>query len=248
MDSQLRAKLKRQIQAYQEKHPNSGVSEVSKWLKHDNHLLAGSQINQKTLKSFVLYQVKKFQAGNDVTKHIGGNGRPPVSKFKQYQIKRLSLNKENRGVRGVALRVGVSHMTVCRVLKKAGAKPYHKYKTQKLTENHKVRRVGFAKWMLLKFGSTRPGRNLRHLINTDFSAKIRVNPSRNSKNDVVWATSSKVKEHVAKKKCETLNELKKEITRVWKEMDADKPLLARLMASIPVRCKAVVEANGDQIR
>ena len=187
MDSQLRAKLKRQIQAYQEKHPNSGVSEVSKWLKHDNHLLAGSQINQKTLKSFVLYQVKKFQAGNDVTKHIGGNGRPPVSKFKQYQIKRLSLNKENRGVRGVALRVGVSHMTVCRVLKKAGAKPYHKYKTQKLTENHKVRRVGFAKWMLLKFGSTRPCRNLRHLINTDFSAKIRVNPSRNSKNNVVWA-------------------------------------------------------------
>ena len=128
--------------------------------------------------------MKKFQAGNDVTKHIGGNGRPPVSKFKQYQIKRLSLNKENRGVRGVSLRVGVSHMTVCRVLKKAGAKPYHKYKTQKLTENHKVRRVGFAKWMLLKFGSTRPGRNLRHLINTDFSAKIRVNPSRNSKNNV----------------------------------------------------------------
>ena len=111
MDSQLRAKLKRQIQAYQEKHPNSGVSEVSKWLKHDNHLLAGSQINQKTLKSFVLYQVKKFQTGNDVTKHIGGIGRPPVSKFKQYQIKRLSLNKENRGVRGVGLRIGVSDMT-----------------------------------------------------------------------------------------------------------------------------------------
>ena len=142
-------------------------------------------------------------------------------------------------------------MTVCRVLKKAGAKPYHKYKTQKLTENHKVRRVGFAKWMLLKFGSTRPGRNLRHLINTDFSAKLRVNPSRNSKNDVVWAIENVwgiVKERVAKKKSETLKELKKEITRVWKEMDADKPLLARLMASIPVRCKAVVEANGDQIR
>lgn len=81
-------------------------------------------------------------------------------------------------------------------MKKAGAKPYHKYKTQKLT-NHKVRRVGFAKWMLLKFGSTRPGRNLRHLINTEFSAKIRVNPSRNSKNENVWGI---VKERVAKKK------------------------------------------------
>ena len=133
--------------------------------------------------------MKKFQAGNYVAKHIGGNGRPPISKFKQCQIKRLSLNKENRGVRAVALQTGVSHMTVCRVLKRAGAKPYHKYRTQKLTENHKQRRVGFAKWMLLNFGSTRSGHNLRTLINTDFSAKIRVNPSRNSKNDVVWTTS-----------------------------------------------------------
>ena len=126
MDSQLRGKLKRQIQAYMEKKTTSKVKEVARWFRNENHLLAGIQINQKTLGSFNFYQVKKFQAGNDVTKHLWGNGRPPISKFKQCQIKRLSLNKENHGVRAVAVQTGVSHMTVCRVLKRAGAKPYHK--------------------------------------------------------------------------------------------------------------------------
>jgi len=38
MDSQLRAKLKRQIQAYQEKHPNSETSIRHKWVKEGaNH-------------------------------------------------------------------------------------------------------------------------------------------------------------------------------------------------------------------
>ena len=57
-----------------------------------------------------------------------------------------------------------------------------------------------------------------------------------------------VKERVAKKKCETLGALKNEITKTWKEINDDKALLARLMSSIPKRCKAVVQSNGDQIR
>ena len=73
MDSQLRGKLKRQSQAYMKK-TTFEVKEVARWLKNENHLLAGSQINQKTLRLFIFHQVKKFQAGNDVTKHLGGNG------------------------------------------------------------------------------------------------------------------------------------------------------------------------------
>ena len=56
-----------------------------------------------------------------------------------------------------------------------------------------------------------------------------------------------IKERVAKKKCENLNQLKREITRVWRDLDADKSLHARLMKSIPVRCRAVVENHGAQI-
>ena len=99
------------------------------------------------------------------------------------------INKEHRGIRTGASRVAVSYQTVANVMKKSGAKPYHKYRAHKLSQAHKERRVTFSKWMLKNFGSPRAGRNLGLLINTDFSAKIRVNPTRNSKNDVVWATS-----------------------------------------------------------
>ena len=61
----------------------------------------------------------------------------------------------------------------------------------------------------------------------------------------VWGV---VKERVAKQKCENLTQLKREITRVWREIDSDKALLGKLMKSIPKRCKAVIQARGDQIR
>ena len=65
MDSQLGGELKRQIQAYMKKKPTSEVKEVARWLRNENHLLAGTQINPKTLGSFISYQVKKFLAGNE---------------------------------------------------------------------------------------------------------------------------------------------------------------------------------------
>ena len=122
-------------------------------------------------------------------KHAGGNGRPSISKRKENQILRLSLNKENAGLRPVAKLAGVNYSTVRNVLKKNGAKPYHKYKTQKLTDDHKARKVEFAGWMLQKFGTARSNKPLGYLINTYFSAKNRVNLSRNSKNDVIWTMS-----------------------------------------------------------
>ena len=56
-----------------------------------------------------------------------------------------------------------------------------------------------------------------------------------------------IKERVAKKKFENLNQLKREITRVWRDLDADKSLHAPLMKSIPNKCKAVVSSHGAQI-
>jgi len=171
MDLELKARLKVQIQAYVEKKPTAELREVRKWLETDNSLLQGIQYNPTTLKSFVFYQLNKFKTGSDVTKHQGGNGRLTISKRKENQILRLSLNKENAGLRPVAERVGVSYSTVRNVLRKNGAKPYHKYKTQKLTEDHKARRVVFAEWMLKKFGCARSNQPLGFLINTDFSAQ-----------------------------------------------------------------------------
>ena len=81
-------------------------------------------------------------------------------------------------------------MTAKRILKKAGCKAYHKYKTQKLSELHKINRVSSAEKLLRQYGAQyRAGRSWSKLINTDFSAKIKVSPTRKSKNDIVWSTS-----------------------------------------------------------
>ena len=113
MDSELRAKLRRQIQAYMEKNPSAEPRKVRYWLLEDNNVLKDIQVNPRTIKSFVIYQVTKFKNGSDVTKYLGGNGRPSISKQKKNQILRLSLNNENMGLRPVALKVGVSYNTVC---------------------------------------------------------------------------------------------------------------------------------------
>ena len=117
---------------------------------------------------------------------------PSISKQKKNQNLRLSLNNENMGLRPVALKVGVSFNTVRKTLKVAGAKAYHKYKTQKLTDDHKVRKYSFLTGMLKKCCCARSNQPLGFLINTDFSAKTKINSTRNSKNDVVWAMSREV--------------------------------------------------------
>ena len=43
--------------------------------------------------------------------------------------------------------------------------------------------------MLRNFGSSRAGKPLGYLVNIDFSTKIKVNTTRNAKNNVVRATS-----------------------------------------------------------
>ena len=47
-----------------------------------------------------------------------------------------------------------------------------------------------AKKLLRKYGKeVRPGRQWARVVNTDFSAKIKLNPTHNTKNDIVWSTS-----------------------------------------------------------
>ena len=233
MNSQQRSRIKRQIQGYLEKHPQAELRQVREWLLEGNQVVDLTEMNPATLKSFIFYQIKKFHGGLDVTKHAGNNGRPQIAGRKQGQIRRLMINKEHRGIRTVASRVGVSYQTVANVMKKSGAKPYHKYRAQKLSQAHKERRVTFSKWMLKNFGSPRAGRNLGLLINTDCSAKIRVNPTRNSKK--------------SQQKCETLAQLKRAIIGAWRSINEDRALVVKLMSSIPVRCRAVVESGGNQV-
>ena len=110
--------MKGPIQAYLAKNPIADLGEVRNWLETDNSLLEGTQFNPKTLKSFIFYQIKELKSGSDVREHFGGKGRPSISNRKDNQILRLSLNKDNSGLRPVAKLVGVNYITIRNVLKK----------------------------------------------------------------------------------------------------------------------------------
>ena len=93
-----------------------------------------------------------FDEFGTLERQTGSGGSNKISKAKVKMINWLALNKHRRGVRKVGAMVGTSFKTVHRVLKKAGARPYHKRKVQAMTEDHKARRVAFATWALKEYG------------------------------------------------------------------------------------------------
>ena len=92
-----------------EKYLEAEPADVRKWLKEGKQVVDLTNIKANTLKSFVMYQVKKFKSGIDVTLHAGNNGRPSIPGTKQAKIRSLALNKRHRGLRPVGARVGVSY-------------------------------------------------------------------------------------------------------------------------------------------
>ena len=108
------------------------------------------QSKKESLRSFVVYQKKKFAMHGFCADHLKGNGRPSVPGRKIAQVKRLMNNKERRSTRSVSKRVGVSQTSVERIMKKYGYKAYHKYKVQKMSDEHKERRVECASMFLCR--------------------------------------------------------------------------------------------------
>jgi len=69
--------------------------------------------------------------------HLKWNRRPSVPGRKIAQVKRLINNKVRRSTRFVSKRVRVSQTSVVRIMKKYGYKAYHKFKVQKISDEHK---------------------------------------------------------------------------------------------------------------
>ena len=81
---------------------------------------------------------------------------------------------------------GVTPSTVRNILKGEGAKAYHKYRVQSMTDDHKGSKVEFLEYRLGSYGASPcAGTRWYHLKNSDFSAKFRCHRTINSKNDVV---------------------------------------------------------------
>ena len=61
--------------------------------------------------------------------------------------------KKTPGLKKVAATTGVCVSTARNILKSSKAKPYHKYRTQKINDAQKEQRVKFSKYLLQRFGS-----------------------------------------------------------------------------------------------
>ena len=154
MDKKLKSILKSHIETYFQKKPHASDGKIMKWLYIG--AVPGpdtlNAIKKESLRSFVVYQKKKFAMYGFCADHRKGNRRPSVPERKIAQVKRLMNNKERRSTRSVSKRVGVSQTSVVRIIKKYGYKAYHKYKIQKMSDEHKERRVECARMFLSVYG------------------------------------------------------------------------------------------------
>ena len=131
--------LKDQIHVKMRREPNVSLAVMRNWILEDPSE-DWRAINRKTLNSFLSSNMDKYRRQGNLKRKPGG-GPPEISLRKAAKITKLALNKRFRGSRTVAARVGVSHSTVKRYLKRIGAKPYHRYRCQNLKPHHKVDRV-----------------------------------------------------------------------------------------------------------
>ena len=190
MHPDVKIKLKKEIEVFLEKNPESNVSDLRRFLKLGSTGDLIAQFKKSSFSMFLKRNYEKFKETGSCSQHKCGNGRKKTAARTRARIKALVVNKKKRSLRGVAGLTGVSKSTVSNILHEDGCKAYKKYRTQKMTDVHKVRRVQFCQYLLQNWAKKpNEGSTWFRLINTDFSAKIRVNPTRNSKNDVVWSHS-----------------------------------------------------------
>ena len=110
MDKKLKSILKSQIESYLQKTTHASDGKIIKWL-YIGAVCGPDTLNaikKESLRSFVVYQKKKFAMHGFCADNLKGNGRPSVPGRKIAQVKRLMNNKERRSTRSVSKRVGVS--------------------------------------------------------------------------------------------------------------------------------------------
>ena len=191
MNYEAREFLKMHILVKMERDMNSTPAEVRDWILSSEGLPFNfKEVNPKTLVNFVTFNVKKIQETGNLDRKTGSGCSNALRKSDVSKIKRLALNKKRRSIRKVGAMVGVAPNTVANVLKRAGAKAYHRRKVQAMKPQHHMDRVRFATWALSKYGKVVNGNTAwGRLINTDFRAMVMHNGSLNTKNDIIWSHS-----------------------------------------------------------
>mgnify|MGYP001160223401 FL=1 len=178
MDKNVRSKLKQEIGLFLRKYPGANTSKVKNFIKSDENQIDISDIRPGTLNKFIRTNIQKFNEVGDWVKHRGGNGRKQSETNKRVtlKVKKKLVKKPNSSLRKVAKAVGISCTSFLYIFtKNLGCKPYHKYTVQKMSKDHKKRRVSFAEYCLEEYGeSTGPYSVQSRVVNSDFNAYIRI--------------------------------------------------------------------------
>ena len=189
LTKQYKEKLKDQIKVKLRKNPNANLAEMKEFILQDDPTVF-DHVNRNQLNSFLNYNMQKFTETGSMDYRLGG-GRPSISQEKKDDIVNICKEKRFTGTtRKAAAQCEVSQTTVRRVLKGAGLKSYSAKPVQKMNGRQQMNRLVFGHHGLNTYGVDVDRQSTYgRLINTDFSAGIKLTGSVNPRHDRVWAQS-----------------------------------------------------------
>ena len=189
LTKEYKEKLKDQVKVHLRKFPGASLQELKEFIKEGDPTVF-NDVPRQQVNSLLKYNMEKFTTHGTLEFQSGG-GRPGMSQERKDEIIETCKNKRFVGTtRGAAAQFNVSHTTVHRVLKKGGLKSYSAQPTQKLNGRQKMNRLVFSHSSLNTYGvDISPQGTWARLVNTDFSAGIKLTSSVNRRHDRVWAES-----------------------------------------------------------
>ena len=182
-------KLKDCVKVHLRKYPGASLEQLKAFIREGDETVFDN-VPRQQINSLLNYNMQKFtEYGSLAIRH--GGGVPGMSQERKDEIIESVKHKRFVGTsRGAAAQYNVSHTTVLKVLKKGGLKSYAATRMQKMNGRQKMNRLVFSHSALNTYGADiRPQGTWPRLVNTDFSAGIKLTGSLNSRHDRVWAES-----------------------------------------------------------
>jgi transposase len=174
-------------------NPSWSASQIANFLQQSE--------NSPSLKRHQLVTKIKRVLTRNTIEDKQRSGRPTTISTPDFQQKvkaalRLKKGASIRNVTSNLNRNGIkcSARTVHKAARKLNLKWFKTRKSQKLTDDNKIRRVICAKQLRMKFGVNKKAQKWKwnRIVNTDFSGKFTFLPFQNKRNDGIWAEEGEV--------------------------------------------------------
>ena len=193
MIKEQRTEIKQEIQVFLKKYPDSSNKEIKAFIMEGENPPDLINVSIRAFNKFIAETAKKFRETGGCLHHRGGNGRKvtATTNTNTEKVKQKMVKVPGASLRKVSKALKISYGSVSNILhKKIGVKAYHKYRVQKMSKEHKAKRIAFAHYWLKNYGDAVTQYSiLSRLVNSDFSAYIRISGTHNSKNNVIWSKS-----------------------------------------------------------